>query len=209
MADRDDARPQFNPKHRIVGAIIIVSLAVIFLPMIFDERQPPPELKGVSETPVRERTPETRVVIAPVAPVETQIKENSEVAPKAITPPPVPVSPPKPIPKSTAPAPAPPPKKAKVNPAPEKPKVVAAPTEKISAGWMLQVGIFSNTENATRLRDNLKSHGHAVHAEAVVLEGKKATRLRVGPFQDKAQAVNAQVQIHNETGVPAVMQTYP
>ena len=28
MADRDDARPEFSPKHRIVGAIVLVALVV-------------------------------------------------------------------------------------------------------------------------------------------------------------------------------------
>jgi len=210
MADRDDARPQFNPQHRIVGAIIIVSLAVIFLPMIFDERQAPPELKGASETPARKQTPETRVVIAPVAPVEFKPKESSEVVPKAVAPVAVPANSPKPEPKPAAPVQAAPrPKKSSVIHAAEKPAKTISEAETITKAWMLQVGTFTNTENAARLRDNLKSHGHPVHVESVSLEGKKATRLRVGPFQDKTQAMKAQIQIQNETGVPAVMQASP
>lgn len=208
MADRDDARPQFNPKHRIVGAIIVVSFAVIFLPMILDERQPPSELKSANPRPVREKTQETRVVIAPVAPVEIKPKDTSDVAPKAEVPVTVAPTPSKPEPKPVAESVAP--VKKIASPTPEKtakPSVVAP--EKITKGWMLQVGTFSNIENATRLRDNLKSHGHNVHVESISLAGKKGMRLRVGPFQDKSQASKAQTQIHNETGVQAALQTYP
>ena len=210
MADRDDARPQFNPKHRIVGAIIIVSFAVIFLPMILDERQPPSEWKSTKETPVREKTQETRVVIAPVAPVEIKPKDTSDAAPKAETPATAAPTPSKPEPKPKPVAESATPIKKTASPAPEKtakPSVVAA--EKIIKGWMLQVGTFSNIENATRLRDNLKSHGHNVHVESVSLAGKKGTRLRVCPFHDKSQAAKAQTQIHSETGVQAALQTYP
>ncbi len=209
MADRDDARPQFNPKHRIVGAIIVVSFAVIFLPMILDERQPPPELKSTNETSVRDRTQqETRVVIAPVAPVEIKPKDSSDATPKIEAPVTAAVTQPKPEPKPVAQSVAP--VKKTASPTPEKiakPSVAAA--EKITKGWILQVGTFSNTENATRLRDNLKSHGHNVHVESVSLAGKKGMRLRVGPFHEKSQAAKVQTQIHNETGVQAALQTYP
>lgn len=207
MADRDDARPQFNPKHRIVGAIIVVSFAVIFLPMILDERQPPSELKSANPRPVREKTQETRVVIAPVAPVEIKPKDTSDVAPKAEVPVTVAPTPSKPEPKPVAESVAP--VKKIVSPTPEKTAKPSAAAEKITKGWMLQVGTFSNIENATRLRDNLKSHGHNVHVESISLAGKKGMRLRVGPFQDKSQASKAQTQIHNETGVQAALQTYP
>ena len=65
MAD-NNARPNFNPKHRIVGAIILVALVVIFVPMLLNENEPPPELKGTRETPPRGAT-ETKVIVTPVA----------------------------------------------------------------------------------------------------------------------------------------------
>ena len=201
MADRDDARPVFNPKHRIVGAIVLVALVVIFVPMILDEREPPAELKGVREAPPRTEITETRVVVTPVPAGEIKPGDSSEAA--KITPPPAES---KPAPEAKPAVPAEKPAVAKKpEPAPEKPAQPAA--AKIENGWVVQVGTFSNTQNALRLRDKLKSLGHAVHTDSVTVGGKKALRLRVGPFADRARADKAQAQIRKETGVAGVVQS--
>jgi DedD protein len=191
MADRDDARPEFSPKHRIVGAIVLVALVVIFVPMILSGREPPPELRGTREAPPRAEITETRVLVTPVTPDEAMPPESSETV-KVVQ---VPVdNKPAPVEKATA--------AKKPEPAPAKPTAV-----KIEDGWMVQVGTFSNTQNATRLRDRLKSLGHSVHADSVTVGGKKAMRLRVGPFADRAKADKAQAQIRKETGVAGVVQS--
>jgi DedD protein len=81
--------------------------------------------------------------------------------------------------------------------------------EKGTRGWIVQVGTFSNLENAARLREKLASHGHAVHAETMTLHGKRLMRLRVGPFHDKTEAMQAIAQIHKLTGVQGVALAYP
>lgn len=73
---------------------------------------------------------------------------------------------------------------------------------------MVQVGTFTQIENATRLRDKLKKLGHSVHTDSVTVGGKKALRLRVGPFPDRAKADRAQAQIRKETGVTGVVQSH-
>src|SRR3972149_657179 len=201
MADRDDARPVFNPKPRIVGAIVLVALVVIFVPMILDEREPPAEPKGVREAPPRTEITETRVVVTPVPADEAKPRESSEAA--KITPPPAES---KPAPEAKPAVPAEKPAVAKKpEPAPENPAQPAA--AKIENGWVVQVGTFSNTQNALRLRDKLKSLGHAVHTGSVTVGGEKGLRVRVGPFADRARADKAQAQIRKETGVAGVVQS--
>lgn len=201
MADRDDARSEFNPKYRIVGAIVLVALVVIFVPMILNEREPPPELKGIREVPPRTEITETRVVVTPVPSSEAKPVDSSEPAKVAALP-----TESKPVPET------------KITAATEKPVVVkksesapekpAKPTaDKIENGWMVQVGTYSNTQNALRLRDKLKGLGHAVHTDSVTVSGKKALRLRVGPFADRAKADKAQTQIRKETGIAGVVQS--
>ncbi len=209
MADKD-IPPNFNPKHRIVGAIVIVALVVIFVPMLLSESEPPPEIKGARETPPRDATAETRVIVTPVAGEEIKSAQNPEAMTKTTTlPATTEVAPrqetkPAALPEKPAPAPAPAPAKEK-----EKPAKVAAAPEKITRGWVVQVGTFSNADNAAHLRDKLKSHGHTAYTETVVLAGKKALRLRVGPFRDKEQATKAQAQIRKELHVQGVIQSYP
>ncbi len=198
MADRDDARPEFDPKHRIVGAIVLVALVVIFVPMILSGREPPPELKGAREAAPRAEVTETKTVVTPVPVEQPQPPESSE-AMKVVE---VPVEP-KPVPESKPAAPAEKPAEAKKpDPAPAKPAAA-----KIEDGWMVQVGTFTNLQNATRLRDKLKSLGLSVHTDTVTVSGKKAMRLRVGPFADRAKADRAQAQIRKETGVAGVVQS--
>jgi DedD protein len=193
MADRNEARPDFNPKHRIVGAIILVALVVIFVPMLLNENEPPPEYKGAREMPSRGAI-ETKVIVAPVAGEEAKPRQTPETAAKTET-----------VPVATENGPKPEPKTASV----EKPAKAPAVTEKITQGWVVQVGTFSSADNANHLRDKLKSHGHAVLTESVSLSGKKAQRLRVGPFSDKEQAVKAQALIRKQLHVQGVVQSYP
>jgi DedD protein len=198
MADRDDARPEFNPKHRIVGAIVLVALVVIFVPMILSGREPPPELKGTREAPPRAEITETRVLVTPVTPDEPKPPESSETV-KVVE---VPLEP-KPVPEAKPAAPVEqPPVAKKPEPAPAKTAAV-----KIEDGWMVQVGTFTNLQNATRLRDKLKSLGLSVHSDSVTVSGKKAMRLRVGPYAERAKADKAQAQIRKETGVSGVVQS--
>ncbi|MHB8622867.1 MAG: SPOR domain-containing protein [Sulfuricaulis sp.] len=200
MADRENARPDFNPKHRIVGAIIIVAIMVIVVPMILNERQPTSEaVKDIGEKSVGGETSSTKIVVAPMAGEESQAKPAAESAVEVVAPAPIVASAPKPETKPAAPV-------EKSSPV-KKPKAV--PIEKIAKGWIVQVGTFSNTDNAVRLRAKLKSHGHAVRTEMVRVAGKKAMRLRVGPFHDKEYAVKAQTQIRQETGVSGAVLTYP
>jgi DedD protein len=197
MADRDDTRSEFNPKHRIVGAIVLVALVVIFVPMILSGREPPPELKGAPETPAPEIT-ETRMVVTPV-PVDEAGPPESVEAVKVVQ---VPVEP-KPVPETRPAVPAEKPVEAKKSePAPA--RTAAVKTEN---GWMVQVGTFTNLQNATRLRDRLKGLGLSVHTDSVTVGGKKAMRLRVGPYADRAKADKAQAQIRKETGVAGVVQS--
>jgi DedD protein len=210
MADRNDARPEFNPKYRIVGAIVLVALVVIFVPMVLNEREPPAELKGATEAPARKVVADTKLVVAPVRNEEARDKEDNGIISKTVTVPAViastPQTPSKPVAPADKPAAA---KKTTTEPAPEKSAKVSAAAEKIVQDWIVQVGTFSNSENAIHLRDKLKSHGHTVHTETVTVAGKKALRLRVGPFRDKEQATKAQAQIRKETGVSGAVQSYP
>ncbi len=199
MADRDDGRPEFNPKYRIVGAIVVVALLVIFVPLILNEREPPPELKAIKEIPAPGEVAETKVVVSPVETEETRAKGVIQTPPTAVTPAPVTESASKPDTKPVAPV-------EKADTA-KTPSVTAA--DKITKGWIVQVGTFTNTDNAARLRDKLKSQGHKAYTEPATVAGKKALRLRVGPFHDREQALKAQAQIRKQTGLKGAVQEYP
>lgn len=215
MADKDSA-PTFNPKHRIIGAVIVVSLAVILVPIILDRREPPAELKNPSAA--RESKPgETRVVVTPVGELGTAPARpvNQPVADKPVPSPPVVTDP---VPAPTRPPPEPPAAPV-AEPAPAAPvkkvpaktatKTDGKKTEKLKKGWVVQVGVYSNADNAERMTARLKALGIKVSSEPITLSGNKATRLRVGPYRDRATAERQQVRIQKELGEKVSVVAWP
>lgn len=221
MADKDSA-PTFNPKHRIIGAVIVVSLAVILVPIILDRREPPAELKDPSAA--RDSKPgETRVVVtsvdelgtAPAKPVNQPVADKPASSPAVAARPvtdPVPAAtrpdspteqPPAPV---AEPAPAPP---ARKEPAKAATKTDSQKTEKLKKGWVVQVGVYSNADNAERMTARLKALGIKVSSEPITLSGNKATRLRVGPYRDRAAAERQQVRIQKELGEKVSVVAWP
>lgn len=210
-----DSPHDFDPKHRIIGAIVIVALAVVFVPMILSKREPPAETppSAQSQAPDQPADGENKVAVTRVAPPPPALNEPVKIppttspapdAPKTATPPPA---------KATPPAPAPEqPKKAAVEPKPSAPTAKAPSESKpatASSGWVVQVGTFSNSTNANRLEQKLRAEGQPVRAERVQLDSGKAVRLRVGPFRDRAAAVKAQERIQKDVGIKGVVLAYP
>ena len=210
MADRNDARSEFNPKYRVAGAIVLVALVVVFVPMILHEREPPRELKDGAAEPAPKAVSDTTLVTVAEKNTAAEVPEASVTTSKTVTVPVVidraPLAETKPSAPVVKPIPV---KQTMAQTAHEKPAPLPAAAEKITKGWIVQVGTFSNSENASQLRNKLKDHGHAVRTETVTLAGKKATRLRVGPFREQQQAAKVQNQINKETGVQAAVHSYP
>jgi DedD protein len=198
MRDNDDNSRNFNPRHRIVGAVILVSLAVIFLPMVLDERkQPGPAISRISQIPtpnantlvselppVREQSPEPRNTVHASAPAERspqqpQLSSGKEVSEKTVYRP-------------------------KVEDKRAETTRGAGAAEK---GWFVQVGTFSNQDNAQQLADKLKLDGFNVQMENVRLANGKAVRVRVGPYLADT-AKDAQLQIEKSVGIKGVVLAY-
>lgn len=218
MAEKDSEPTAFNPKHRIIGAIVLVALAVILVPLVLDEREPPSDLKGISEIPARQSNlaaTETKVVVTPVANLANPEKNspNQATTDSAKTPATRPVTP-----QAEATTAETQPETSaetveKSKTAKPKTQAKAGDIEKAKAapakGWVVQVGVYSNADNAVRVSEKLKSHGLAVTEESVKIEGGKAVRLRVGPYRERAAALKAQAQIQKETGVQGMVLAYP
>jgi DedD protein len=108
------------------------------------------------------------------------------------------------------PAPAPPPPEsdpvasaapiadpvAAAQPAPAPPAPIAKPPTVASAApaagdgarYALQLGIYSNPDNLAQLKRRLSALGITLYEEPITLDGKTATRLRAGPYPNRAAA---------------------
>ena len=204
MAERKPAEEDFNPRHRIVGAVVLVALAVIFLPMLLSDRAPDPE----PALSVGKPTPDTKIVVVPVTPPGTKplpapIPSEKSVATQTMD---IPVAPAA-VPSSSATPPSP--DAASTRPLPEKtPKPALTASAKPTAavtGWTVQVGAFSLLENAKRLQTQLKQKGYLAVLDPPAPAKGKTVRVEVGPFKDAASAKTAQARIQKEFGIKGVV----
>lgn len=170
-------------KKRLVGAIVLVALAVIFLPMLLegDKRSGIPMFG--SNVP---EAPDSRVGVVdiplqvPPPPVPAPVVVERELPPE-----PAPAPAPEPAPQPKPAAPVQPVKLAEV--APSKPAVTES--------WAVQVGSFSEQANASRLRDSLRGKGYPAYVEQVKLASGVSYRVRVGPVLSRADAEAIQAKL--------------
>lgn len=219
MAERKETEDDFNPRHRIVGAVVLVALAVIFLPMLLSDR--PPETGDGSVVPGGP-APETRIVVTPVPPpgdkatsipklaVSEKAPEKTSNAAKTIV---VPVEPTTEVPATAKARAIPDIRQPEAKPAPEtkpisesKKSIAAAkPATSIEKGWLVQVGAFSQLENARRLHEKLSQKGYAAILDPPNPQKGKTVRVEVGPYKDATAAKAAQARIQSEFGIKGVV----
>lgn len=190
-------------KKRLVGAIVLVALAVIFVPMLLegDKRSSIPLFgSNVPEPPASTTAMVDIPLQVPPPPVEAPVVMERELPP-AVEPAPVQPAPPAPV-EAEAPAPAPvAPPPAPVQPV--KPAQVPQAAKPATGSWAVQVGSFAESANATRLRDSLRGKGYPAYVEKVKLASGTAYRVRVGPVLTRpdAEAIQAKLAKISQRGI--------
>ncbi|WP_455217392.1 SPOR domain-containing protein [Kaarinaea lacus] len=199
-------------KQRLVGAIVLVSLAVIILPEIFKGDSSDLVSKGVPEEPDYRFPPPAEtpkappMATAPVVPLDepskkadttnsgkqaTQEPADSQVVEKV------------------------PDKKSSAVKAQAKEKETKSSTEpalsrpgKVDA-FVVQVGSFSSEPNALALRDRLRKMGFACFVEAIKGDQGMVYRVRVGPELTRELADKLQIELAKKAKVNGLVQGYP
>lgn len=210
-------------KQRLVGAAILIALAVIFVPMLFDGRdgrEGPRDLTIELPPPPDDRREVRRLPLDPAAVSQLRPEESSEwqqgsdpmaaspaqtVEPETLPEPaeaavvpqasPIPEPPanPEPGPGVAAQAPEP------------SPQVVGEPsagpgspseTVGLSDGdWQVQVASFSSAAAAERVTAQLDQLGHVAGVEPVERGQTRLHRVWTGPYRNRADAERARAQI--------------
>lgn len=159
---------------------------------------PPPVVAGTPIPLAPPPPPPPPVAAAPIAPppppppAKPKTEPPPPPPPEAATKAPPPAPPPQPA--SIVPPMAPPPAAQKPAVAPPPPPVFAPPPpiapapppSHASVGYQVQLGLFSNLDNAARLVEKLQRQGITVKTE---------TRVHVGPFQSRAEAEEAMTKL--------------
>ncbi|NMY95745.1 SPOR domain-containing protein [Pseudomonas proteolytica] len=184
-------------KQRMVGALVLVALAVIFLPMLFsrqdEQRQVTVEAPAAPQAPVMPQVQVEPVVVPEpqVLPEEEPVPTDAEIAqqqaPTAPIQPSVPVVKPAPVVAAKPAAPAPAPKPVAPQPAaPGKPDVGQSRIDPngLPISWSVQLASLSNRESAEALQKTLRSQGYNAYIRTA--DGKN--RVFVGPLIERAEA---------------------
>ncbi|KAB7766310.1 SPOR domain-containing protein [Xanthomonas maliensis] len=161
-------------KQRLIGAIVLVALAVIFLPMLV--KGPAPS-SGVSDVPLD----------APAAPGNSAF-ETRELP--LVTPGNAPAGGALGMPgAATAPAPVQdnPDAADLANPAASGPEVAAG-------NYAVNFGAYATSADADAVIARLKQAQLPAFSEQTQISGRPAWRVRVGPYADQAQAESARLQ---------------
>lgn len=201
-------------KRRLIGAAVVVSLAVIFVPMLVEETPPPDSrIEGSNVPPREDLTFKSSLLKDEVVPSDA-VPPNGEAQEAA---PPVAVAPAPDVKPAIATAPdgsaseasseAMPPReaaRATEPPAPAaKPPVAqtpaaaavakatpgapSRPVPKLTA-WVIQVGNYSTEEKASAVVQALQAKGLEGFPERIDEGGKTTYRVSVGPEADRKRA---------------------
>lgn len=209
-------------KERLVGAAVLVALAVIFIPMLLDDSPSgpgpitgtnipakPDEKDGFSSRiiPVKpdpvdvEMPPETEPDAAAsddaasaAAGIE-QAEPAPESAPESAA---SPASEPTATEQRAADAPALSKALPSTDTGPEKP-----------SGWVIQLGSFSQESNARDLDAKLRKAGYPAFVEPVTQSGKRVYRVRVGPEVMRGEAEKLRDRITAEFDIKGIVVSYP
>ncbi len=223
-------------RHRLIGASVLVAVGVIGFPLLFDTQPRPIPVDIPIEIPARNTpspaakapvaapaaapaptsggklpmiTEEADAPKAETAKVEPPRAEPPKVeAPKVEAPKSDPVKAEAPRPEPAAPAPA--------RPAPTEaaraeallkgqadPKAASATA---STRLVVQVGAYAEEDRVRDVRQKLEKAGLKTYVHTATLPEGKRTRVRVGPFDNRADADKAAARI-KALGLPAAVLT--
>jgi len=170
-------------RQRLIGAIAIAVLLVVFVPMFLDSEQRPPRTGPALDIPNKDKAAPLPPASAPLIPHKPLPAEPAK-APAAPVPAPAPATP--------ATAPVTPAKAGAQPPAKAPPAVAASPKLE---GFAVQVGAFKDDEKLKEARERLASAGIPHYTERRGTSGGELTRLRAGPFPTREAADSALARI--------------
>lgn len=200
-------------KERIIGAVVLVVIAVLVVPVFLDGPAPDAEMISESVTlPGQDGGDDRRTVVLQLdrdqplpasgsppeaRPVSTSSStdagdsapspapaENGDAAPTTVAAVPQeqerpPVSEPEPDPEPPA---------REQDPPPPATGAGDGDTESATGMWAVQIGSFSNKENADRLAAGLRAKGYAAFLSQVRTGEGELHRVRIGPQKDRGSA---------------------
>ena len=185
-------------KQRLLGAIVLVALAVIFIPMLLSGGRD-------MEMPVfGSNVPERPEEITNIKHIDTEAIKKSDI--KEANPPSIPIAHGMPEPKVI--------KKEKSKSIVETLKEVALPKEEKKPlvkenVWAVQVGSFTKRANALGLKDKIRKKKLHVFVERVMKNNKAVYRVRVGPAITRKRAEALKLELKKKLKLNGLIVKHP
>jgi DedD protein len=204
-------------KQRLVGALILLALGVVFWPIIFvepDEKKlaeqqipSPPEvstadiespdaagLRGSPELVAKSDSLGAEPVVVDALPDSASESGEDTVSPAPTE------SAASTVPSAATPAPG--------NVRSEPPQRLAVDTDGVPVAWTLQVATVSSKEKAEHLRQQLLEMKQEVYVTEVRSGGKSLYRVCIGPKFERAALEKLQAGINARFGVTSIVARY-
>ncbi len=179
-------------KKRLIGAAVLVSLAVIFIPILIEEERPRQSIINSNIPPEPAvKHPNTFLAEDDVEQQRKNIEFGESIKPAQDT------------------------QVKELNTTEQQTQHAAQQPEKVVktrvglTSWMIQAGSFSSQENANRLVADLRAAGYDTHLETAQVKKLTVYRVRVGPEIDKANADKMAKDISKKFVVTAKVIQYP
>nr|WP_272889422.1 SPOR domain-containing protein [Stutzerimonas stutzeri] len=187
--------------QRIVGALVLVALAVIFVPMLFNrddaDQQVAVDAPQMPEAPAVPAI-ETRPVDVPdpqVEPFPEEFEIIDEAGPTAESEAPAaPISPAPVEPQPTPPVAAEPTTVQAPVSAPATSEEKRLDTANLPVSWSVQLASLSSRENADKLQQTLRTQGY----NAYIRTADGMNRVFVGPLVERAEANRLRDQLQRQ-----------
>jgi DedD protein len=185
-------------KERLIGAAVLVMLAVIFIPMILDDT-----------TRTESAITNTNIPARPEAEFTSRMVPMSGTT-AVTTPPPA-------APATGATIRTPPAGVTTTEPAADAAPAATGPAQPppTSRGdlgltaWVVQLGSFTNETNAEALNQELRGAGFTAFVESIRQGGSVVYRVRVGPELVRADAEALQQQLRAKLKLEGIIVAYP
>lgn len=178
-------------KERIIGAVVLVIFVVLVVPVFLDG--PPESGEMVSERVLLpgQDGQDTKTVVLdrertepmPVASSTDDVARSGDAtAAEAVEE--------KPVPEQMVPVPVAetPPARTEQQPTAKPQADAPKPAASTTGMWAVQLGSFSNKENAEKLAADLRKQGYAAFLSQLKTDSGSLHRVRIGPQKDRESA---------------------
>ena len=191
-------------KQRIVGTVVLLALALIFLPIIFDGQ-------GSYEAPVTSRIPDTPiisilpepvqsrpVIVNDTQPIEPAIAARVNLVEEAVSE----------IEEAAVIEEAAAEVEITESQAIFSREVPALSDAGLPQGWSVRLGSFSDAENASNLLGRLQEAGYKAYTRDISSDQGSLTGVFVGPWLDRGQVNEYQRKLQEEFSLAGLVVRY-